>query len=64
MGHRHHAAAQQVQASPELVELLVGVTASSRQEVENALIATNNNPDAATTRLLQLDAAPEEEAAE
>jgi len=44
-----------VRANPELVEQIVGVTGMPRHQVEQALISTNNNPDAATAHLLRLD---------
>jgi len=44
-----------VQANPDMVQSLVSVTGMPRHQVEQALVATNNNPDAATAQLLRLD---------
>ena len=44
-----------VVANPDLVESLMGITGMPRHQVEQALVATNNNPDAATAQLLRLD---------
>lgn len=42
-------------ADPTLVESLMGITGMPQHQVQQALVATNNNPDAATAQLLRLD---------
>jgi len=51
----HQRAAGAVQVNQEHVESLMAITGMPRQQVESALIAANNNPDAATAQLMRLD---------